>query len=228
MLIAGTPSDAVETFLVLDPATQEVCGVAPACDREQLDRAVAAAAGAGAEWRASELARREALAGAAERLESAAATLAPVLTAEQGKPLGKAEAEIRAAAYWLRAYAELPLPASEVLESGDGATVTIGSRPLGVVAAITPWNYPILIASWKLAPALLAGDTIVLKPSPYTPLSTLEMGTLLGEELPPGVLNVISGGDELGASLVAHPGVDKVSFTGSIEAGRKVSTASST
>jgi acyl-CoA reductase-like NAD-dependent aldehyde dehydrogenase len=225
MLIDGAATATAKTFPVLDPATQQECGAAPACDLDQLDLAVAAATRALPEWQADEQRRRQALRGAAERLEGAAGALAPLLTAEQGKPLGEAESEVRATAFWLRAYADLPLPADEVREGDDGATVTIGQRPLGVVAAITPWNYPLLIASWKLAPALLTGNTVVLKPSPYTPLSTLEMGALLAAELPPGVLNVLSGGDELGAWLVAHAGVRKVSFTGSVAAGRQVASA---
>ena len=98
-------------------------------------------------------------------------------------------------------------------------------RPLGVVAAITPWNYPIALALWKIAPALRAGNTMVLKPSPYTPLATLDLGRLLAEVLPPGVLNVVSGPDPLGARMVAHPTPRKISFTGSAATGRRVAAA---
>ena len=88
-------------------------------------------------------------------------------------------------------------------------------EPVGVVAAITPWNFPLLLATWKIGPALLAGNTVVLKPSPFTPLTTLKLGELLASQLPPGVVNVVSGGDELGAWMTSHPTVRKISFTGS-------------
>ena len=98
-------------------------------------------------------------------------------------------------------------------------------RPFGVVGAITPWNYPVMLAAWKIAPALLAGNTVVIKPSPYTPLSTLRLGEILRDVLPPGVLNVVSGGDALGAWITQHPLVRKISFTGSVATGKKVAAA---
>src|SRR5207237_7292076 len=98
-------------------------------------------------------------------------------------------------------------------------------RPLGVVAAITPWNFPLLLATWKIGPALLAGNTVVLKPSPFTPLTTLKLGELLASQLPPGVVNVVSGGDELGAWMTSHPTVRKISFTGSVATGRAIAAA---
>ena len=212
------------TYAVLDPATGRPCGEAPATSAAQLDAAVDAARAAWPAWAADEPARRAALAAAADRIDAAAGELAALITAEQGKPLASAGGEVRAAAYWLREYAGIPLaPASAALE--DGRRVTVGHRPLGVVAAIVPWNFPLLLACWKLGPALLTGNTVVLKPSPDTPLATLRMGALLAGVLPPGVVAVVSGGDELGAALVAHPGVRKVSFTGSPAAGRAVARA---
>jgi acyl-CoA reductase-like NAD-dependent aldehyde dehydrogenase len=95
-------------------------------------------------------------------------------------------------------------------------------RPLGPVAAVTPWNFPLSLASWKLAPALRAGNTVVLKPSPYTPLSTLLLGRVLADVLPPGVVNVVTGGDALGERLVTHPLIRKVSFTGSVATGKRI------
>jgi acyl-CoA reductase-like NAD-dependent aldehyde dehydrogenase len=103
--------------------------------------------------------------------------------------------------------------------------VEVVRRPLGVVAAITPWNFPLVLAAWKIAPALLAGNTMVLKPSPFTPLSTLKMGEILASVLPPGVLNVVSGGDELGSWMTAHPVPRKISFTGSVSTGKRVAAA---
>lgn len=225
MLIDGGRVRESETFPVHDPATQAVCGQAPSCDPERLELAVAAAARAARTWLNAE-ARRAALRAAADRLDAAAGELGAILTAEQGKPLRDAESEIRGSGYWLRASAELPLPGDETVERQDGAAVTVAYRPFGVVAAIVPWNFPVLLACWKIGPALLAGNTIVVKPSPYTPLATLRMGELLRDAFPPGVLNVISGGDDLGAALVRHPGVRKVTFTGSVAAGRQVALAS--
>ena len=110
---------------------------------------------------------------------------APILTAEQGKPLGEASIEVLGAAIWLPYYANLEIP-REVIQDDDSAFVEVVRRPLGVVAAITPWNFPLMLASWKIAPALLAGNTVVLKPSPFTPLATLKLGELLREVLPAG------------------------------------------
>ena len=112
-----------------------------------------------------------------------------------------------------------------MIQDDDSAYVEVARRPLGVVAAITPWNFPLTLAFWKIAPALLAGNTLVLKPSPYTPLTTLKVGELLRDVFPPGVLNIVSGSDELGAWMTAHPVPRKVSFTGSVETGKKVALA---
>ena len=149
------------------------------------------------------------------------AELAPVLTAEQGKPLSDAGVEVFASAIWTQYFANLEM-APQIIQDDDEAYVELARRPLGVVAAITPWNYPLLLGFWKIAPALLAGNTLVLKPSPYTPLTTLKIGELLRDVFPPGVVNIVSGGDELGAWMTSHPVPRKVSFTGSVETGKKV------
>ncbi len=227
LLIDGEARVAAATFPVLDPATQEVAGQAPDCSPEQLEAAVAAAARAQPAWAAHEPSRQAALRDAAARLDAAAAELGRLLTAEQGKPLSAAESEVHGSAAWLRACADLTL-ADETLDGGSGARVTLRHRPHGVVAAITPWNFPLLLACWKLGPALLAGNAIVVKPSPYTPLATLRMGELLADAFPAGVVNIVTGGDELGAALVAHPLVRKVSFTGSVDGGRAVAAAAAT
>src|SRR5207237_2422976 len=146
------------------------------------------------------------------------------LTSEQGKPLSDASRELFAAGMWLQYYADLEIP-REVIQDDDSAFVEVVRRSLGVVAAITPWNFPVTLASWKIAPALLAGNTLVLKPSPFTPLSTLKIGELLRDVFPPGVFNVVSGGDGLGAWMTSHPVPRKVSFTGSVATGKKVAAA---
>jgi acyl-CoA reductase-like NAD-dependent aldehyde dehydrogenase len=160
----------------------------------------------------------------ADALDGHADELAGLLTAEQGKPLGAARYEVGETARWLRAAAALELPVQTILDDG-AARAELRRRAIGVVAAITPWNYPLLLAGWKLGPALRAGNTVVLKPSPYTPLATLRLGEIVNEVLPSGVVSVVSGGDELGAWMTSHPAVGKVSFTGSVATGKKVMTS---
>ena len=221
MTIDGVPCTASESFGVRNPATEEELGRAPSCSAAQLETAIASAKRAFTTWRRDEAARRTALRRAAELLEGKANQIARTLTLEQGKPLSHATAEVFGSAAQLKSIAELPLP-HEITRDDAKGRIEICFRPFGVVAGITPWNYPILIATTKLAPALLAGNAMVLKPSPFTPLSTLELGRVLNEALPPGVLNVVSGGGELGAWLTAHPDVKKISFTGSVPTGKRV------
>ncbi|MEV6034341.1 aldehyde dehydrogenase family protein [Nonomuraea sp. NPDC052116] len=218
MTVGGAAAAGTGTFDVVDPATGEVFARAPDCGADRLDQAMAAARAAFPAWRRDERHRRDLLREAAGALEAAAGRLAPILTAEQGKPLKDARREVATAVTWLRYYADLDLP-REVSQDGSAEVIR---RPLGVVAAITPWNFPIALAMWKIAPALRAGNTMVLKPSPYTPLTTLAMGEMLARILPPGVLNVISGRDPLDALMTAHPVPRKISFTGSTATGKRV------
>ncbi|MFI0352197.1 aldehyde dehydrogenase family protein [Actinomadura sp. 9N407] len=224
MTIGGQAAAAPRTFGVINPATGEVAEQAPDCSREQLDAAMAAAQAALPEWRADEAARRKALHAAADLLFAKSEEIGRVLTLEQGKPLQDGTMEVVGAGVWLKYFADLELP-REVIQDDDNALVEVVRRPMGVVAAITPWNYPLLLAIWKLAPALLAGNTMVLKPSPFTPLSSLRLGEVLREVLPPGVLNVVTGGDELGGWMTAHPAPRKISFTGSVATGKRVAAA---
>src|SRR5580693_9181591 len=224
MTVAGESVPTGETFGVRNPATGEVFAQAPECSREQLDAAFDAALKAGRDWKSDEAARRAALLKMADVLMASAGDIAPVLTSEQGKPLSEAGVEVFAAAIWCQYFANLETP-PQVIQDDDTAFVEVVRRPLGVVAAITPWNFPLTLAFWKIAPALLAGNTMVLKPSPFTPLSTLKVVELLRDVIPPGVLNVVSGGDDLGAWMTSHPVPRKISFTGSIETGKKVAAA---
>ncbi len=224
MLIDGEPRDASESFDVLNPATEDVAGQAPRCSSADLETAMVAAQRAFASWREDEVLRRDVLRKSAGALMAAADNIAPVLTMENGRPLPQAVEEVYAAAAWLSYFADLDAP-NEIIQSDDAALVEVVRRPMGVVAAITPWNFPLALACWKLGPALRAGNTVVLKPSPFTPLSTLAMGHVLSEWLPPGVLNVVSGDDELGSWMTRHPIPRKVTFTGSTAAGRKVAAA---
>ena len=224
MTIGGSAVAGQGTFGVVNPATGQVFAEAPDCSRVQLDEAMRAAQAAAGAWRADEDARRAALRAAAAAALAAADDLAAILTAEQGKPLKAAAFEVAEMARWLEYSAGLELPRT-VLQDDERGHAELVHRPLGVVAAITPWNYPLLLAGWKLGPALLAGNTVVLKPSPFTPLSTLALGGILAGVLPPGVVNVVSGGDELGAWMTSHPAVAKISFTGSVPTGKAVAAA---
>ena len=221
MTIDGKQIEAGSTTAVINPATEGEAGRAPACSAAQLDAAVAAANSAFKTWRRDEEARRQALRNAAELVQARAAEIANTLTLEQGKPLAHATGEVTGAAAQLKATAEMKIP-YEITRDDQKAKIEIVYKPYGVVAAITPWNFPILIAMSKIAPALLAGNTVVIKPSPFTPLSTLELVTAMSHALPPGVLSAVSGDNALGAQLTTHPAVRKISFTGSVPTGMKV------
>jgi acyl-CoA reductase-like NAD-dependent aldehyde dehydrogenase len=220
--IDGRPVASAATLDVLNPATEAVIAQAPDLDRQQLDVAVAAARRAFPGWRDTPPEQRRALVAAlGARVNAHTEQLAKLLTLEQGKPLAAAQMEIAGSAYWLHAVSQQELP---VLVNEDTAERYSETQhvPIGVVGAIVPWNFPVLLAVWKVAAALVTGNTVVLKPSPFTPLTSLKLGELAREVLPPGVLNVVSGGDRLGPWMTEHPGIDKISFTGSTGTGRKV------
>lgn len=224
MTIDGAAVPSSDTFGVINPATGEVHAQAPDCSKEQLDAAFESAHKAYRDWKADEGLRRELLHKAGDAMFAASGELGPILMAEQGKPLNEAATEAFGAGIWFKYYADLEIP-REVIQDDDNAFAEVIRRPLGVVAAITPWNFPLVLASWKIAPALLAGNTLVLKPSPYTPLATLKMGEILAGVFPPGVVNVVSGGDELGQWMTSHPVPRKISFTGSVATGKHVAAA---
>ena len=185
MTINGGAAPTVGTFGVVNPATADVFAQAPACSRGQLDEAMTAAQTAFRSWRADDKVRRVVLGEMGDALEAAVDRLAPLLTAEQGKPLEDARIEVGGAVAWLRYYADLESP-PEIVQDDEHGYVEVVRRPLGVVAAITPWNFPVVLAAWKVAPALRAGNTMVLKPSPFTPMTTLALGEIWREVLPPG------------------------------------------
>jgi acyl-CoA reductase-like NAD-dependent aldehyde dehydrogenase len=224
MTIDGKAVAGPSEFDVINPATGQAFAKAPECGREQLNTAIEAASRAFKAWSRDEAKRRQVLVDCADALQKKAGELAPLLTREQGKPLKNATEELLGGSVWFRYTAGLAIPV-EVVRDDAAARVEVRRRPFGVVGAITPWNFPVLLAIWKIAPALLAGNTIVLKPSPYTPLSTLALGEILRDVAPPGVLNIVSGGNELGAWITAHPAVRKISFTGSVATGKKVAQA---
>jgi acyl-CoA reductase-like NAD-dependent aldehyde dehydrogenase len=222
MTIDGQAVPAEATFDVVNPATGEVFAQAPAATAADLDRAVAAATAAQKSWRAVPLEERKALLiKAAEAIEAHADELGALFMREQGRPLAMAREEIMGGAGWFRATAKLDIPV-EVTEDNKRRRVEVHHEPLGVVCAIVPWNFPFLLAVWKIGPSLMAGNTVVLKPSPFTPLTALKLGEILLDVFPKGVLNIITGGDELGPLMTSHPGFQKISFTGSTATGRRV------
>ncbi|WP_121161571.1 aldehyde dehydrogenase family protein [Micromonospora pisi] len=222
MTIGGAAVSGGSSFDVINPADQSVVGSAPECTRAELDTAVAAARAAAPAWAAVPFEQRQKLLlQMADVVDAHLVELGRLVTAEQGKALAVATAEVAGLSYWLRETAALTLPEAVNEDSAERLSVT-RRVPLGVVAAITPWNYPIGQLSFKLGPALLAGNTVVVKPSTFTPLSTLRLGELLRDVLPAGVVNVVSGSGDLGSWLSGHPGIDKVSFTGSTQTGRAV------
>lgn len=222
MVINGRKVDGDACLEVLNPATEKVIAMVPDATRAQLDEAVAAAKGAFPEWSALSMdQRRQKILAIADRMREYKSELSRIFTAEQGRPYGGAEWEVDTCVQWCHGVAQFDLPV-EVIEDSETRRVEVRHTPIGVVGAIAPWNAPLLMAIWKMTPALLAGNTMVLKPSPYTPLTTLRLGELLLDILPPGVLNIVTGGNELGQWITDHPDIGKVSFTGSTATGKRV------
>jgi acyl-CoA reductase-like NAD-dependent aldehyde dehydrogenase len=222
LLINGRFVQGAGTLDVINPATGRTLTAAPRADRAQLEQAVAAAKGAFPTWSATPPRQRAALlVKLAEALEAEQGEFAGLLTQEQGKPLPQALWEVDWAIAALRYFATLDLP-PKVLKENATQKVVRQHKALGVVAAITPWNFPVILLIFKVAPALLAGNTVVAKPAPTTPLTTLKFGELCAGILPPGVVNVIVDQNDLGTALTSHPDVAKVAFTGSTATGKKV------
>lgn len=223
MLIDGELVGSSEFCEVINPADESVAGQSPKASDEDLDRAVAAATRAFETWRHSSYEqRRDILLAIADIIEANADELIELLVREQGKSQGQAQREVKLqGAAGLRTRAQLQIN-PEVIQDDAKQRVELHYRPLGVAAAIVPWNFPFGIAVGKLASAIMAGCTLVLKPSPFTPLTALRLGELIKDVVPAGVVNIISGDDGLGPRLTAHPGIKKISFTGSIATGKKV------
>ena len=222
MTIDGLGVTTAGSVEVMNPAKGQAFAAAPSASAADLDRAVAAAKAAFPAWRATPVAeRKRRLVQAAAAIEAHADDLARLFVLEQGRPFDGAKGEILQAAGWINATVGLSLPV-DITEDTATLRIEVHHEPLGVVCGIVPWNFPVLLASWKIAPALLTGNTLVLKPSPFTPLCTLKIGELLRGIFPPGVLNIISGDDALGPLMTAHPGFAKISFTGSTATGKRV------
>lgn len=221
-LIDGQIVGGSSHFDVLNPATEQVVARVPRATRSDLDRAVAAARRAQPQWAAKTYEERRAhVKRMADALRAQQDTLAELLTREQGKPLSQSREEITRAATQSEGMAAIVIR-DEVLIDDATRHIELRYAPIGVVGIITPWNAPINLAAGPLTMALYTGNTLVLKPSPYTPLCTLKIGELLRELLPAGVVNIIAGGDDCGQWMSEHPGIDKISFTGSVATGKKV------
>ncbi|MEU9031840.1 aldehyde dehydrogenase family protein [Streptomyces sp. NPDC048383] len=218
------PGGRAVRFSVVDPATGETFDEAPDQQPGALDGVVARAEQAWSGWRADPAARTAALRGAADAVETASDDLARLLTREQGKPLAESYAEVARTAARLRHFADLA-PRTRRIDDGRPVRSEVRWRPLGPVAAIVPWNFPLQLAAAKFAPALAAGNTMVLKPSPFTPLATRLLGSVLATALPEDVLTIVTGREPLGARLASHPGIQHVTFTGSVPTGRAVAAA---
>ena len=227
LTIDGAAVDTAKQVDVINPATGKAFASAPCAGQAELDLAVAAAKRALPAWKALGWEGRcDLLVKAAKAIEPHLDQFTALFVAEQGRPTALAKGEVQMGAWWLKSVARQEL-ANEIVEDSDTRQVIVKHEPLGVVAAIVPWNFPFLLAMWKIAPALLAGNTMVLKPSPYTPLCSLKLAELWRDILPPGVYNVISGDDALGPLMTAHPGFAKISFTGSTATGKRVMEAAS-
>ncbi len=221
-LINGEMIDTGEWLDVVNPANEEVIGQVPACGQGELDKAVAAARTAFKTWKNTPIEeRRAAIMAMSGAIKENADELYRLLTSEQGKPHDQAKGEIYGAAGMSAAQSTLEL-ADEINEDTDARLSRTRRVPVGVVGGIVPWNFPVMMAVQKIAPAMLSGCTIVLKPSPFTPLTTLRIAELIADKVPAGVVNIITGEDDLGPMITSHPDIDKITFTGSTETGKKI------
>jgi len=222
-IVNGQRINSSRSIKISDPVTGEELASVTDTQNDGLEHAVQAAKAAFPLWSSKTWnERRDLLANAMEELKAHTEELCTILTAENGRPYSMAQWEVtRIFESYAPALFQMELPDSTWNETGIGQ-ITKRYVPLGVVAAISPWNLPFFLSFTNVLPALLTGNTVVLKPAVFTPLTVLRAADYIREILPPGVLNVISGGDDLGPWMTSHPDFQKVSFTGSSETGRKV------
>ncbi|GIO24069.1 aldehyde dehydrogenase family protein [Oceanobacillus sp. J11TS1] len=225
MTINGEKVNTEKTLPVINPAKETEVGVSPVASRDDLNKVVFAARTAFPKWAALSMEKRaEMLEKLADVIAKNREELARIFTLEMGRPINAAfgsYTEIDHAASWCRAVSNYRVP-REVIEDTEKHRVERIRTPLGVAGLIVPWNFPVMLAMWKISSALLSGNTIVVKPSPYTPLTTLRIGEIAREIFPRGVFNVVAGTNELGQWMTEHPDIDKISFTGSTATGKKV------
>ncbi len=232
MIIDGQKVMTHETVGVINPATGDHFAQVPTGTSQHVDDAVVAARAAFPGWSAlNQCERRTRLYELADALETNMPELTTLLTRETGKPINGysgigSSREVLGSIKWMRVTAETELPV-QVIQDDELARIEVHHKPIGIVGSITPWNWPLMIAVWHYAPALLAGNTLVAKPSEFTPATTLRFAEIANDFLPPGVLNVVVGGAEVGAAIAEHADINKIVFTGSSDTGRAVMRAAS-
>ena len=227
LIINGESVGTTDYFDVINPADKSVIARCPKATTAQLNEAVAAAKSAFPAWSALTYEqRRDRLMQLADAIEDNGEELMTLLTKEQGKPtkgfadLG-AGFEFGGTLAWIRATASMTLE-PQIIQDNDTARIELHRKPLGVVGSITPWNYPLLIGIWHIIPALLTGNTVVMKPSEMTPLTVLRFGEIAKDILPAGVLNIVTGEGDIGAAMTSHQDIQKIVFTGSTPTGKAI------
>lgn len=229
MLIGGklVGQDGDKTVIdIINPANEKVCARVPKGTAKDIDKAVKAAKKAFPAWADTPIAKRQAIVGKiADVIAANAEMLARMMTREQGKPLAESMGEMAWTEGYLRHYATLE-PQGRTIQDDGEFQIELRRVPLGVVAGICPWNFPVLVPFWKIGPALIAGNTIVVKPAPTTPVTLLKILEMCNDFVPAGVINAVSDENDLGPVLTSHPDVAKVSFTGSSETGKKIMASS--
>jgi len=225
MLVGGKLVGSPQTFDVINPSTGNVFAKCPECSPQVLEEAIQSAKRAFKSWRSTSAAERKVcMDKAIAKLTAGMPKIADVLVKEQGKPLEAAMGEVGGCIAFLGHFANLEVKDKIIVDDAN-ETVVQKYVPLGVVGGITPWNLPLLLAACKLGEAVNTGNTIVLKPSPYTPLTTLMLGEAFADTFPPGVVNLVSGNDALGRMITEHPDIAKISFTGSTRTGKAIQSS---
>ena len=225
LLIDGALVEGDHRLEVINPATEEVFETVSRASEAQMNAAVAAAKKAQKTWAKTPMAERRArVEELARAIGEEADAFARIITQEQGKPLPEAAGEVEWSQGYLSHTATLELP-DRVIQDDAAFRIETRHKPLGVVAGIIAWNFPLLLACWKIGPALMAGNAIVLKPAPTTPVSALKLGVLCRKIFPAGLVNIIVDDNDLGPKLTGHPDVAKVGFTGSSETGKRVAAS---
>lgn len=218
----GSPMRGISGFNVVNPATEEILAECPLSGAPEVETAVKAASAAFKSFSETSIQqRRKLLLDCSICVRKSSDEIAWLITCENGKPFSKAQWEVNFAAEWFEKIAAATIP---FFQNGSEKECYVETRlePAGVVAGIVPWNFPVKLAVWKIAAALLMGNTIVIKPSPYTPFSTLKLIEVLQNVMPPGIINSVAGASETGKLLCQHPLVRKISFTGSTAVGKHI------
>ena len=232
MVIDGKKTTTGQTLDVVNPATGKAFAQVAVGDAGTVDDAVVAARAAFPAWsKTSDQERKDLCHKLAAALEANMPELMQLLTQETGKPMGGLDGvgsgmEVGGAIGWTQYTAELQL-AVDVVQDDDDMLVEVHRKPLGVVASITPWNWPLLIAIWHVIPALRTGNTVVIKPSEFSPIATTRFVELANEVLPAGVLNIVNGSGDVGAALTSHADINKIVFTGSTTTGKRIMQSAS-